>query len=640
MLKNKKSILALLAIVAAASLFRLTNLDLIEFKADEAINLFLAAQPSLGKPLPPGGTASSIGILNPPLFTYILYPLTRLTLNPEHITFFIALVNTLSVGLFFLILKRYYGQTTAIITSLFLAFSPWMILFARKIWTQDLIFPFFVLFFYGIHKIFIDKQEKHWITVSFFATLILQLHQVTIIFFLLITPFLIKKINFKYVFIGTLLGIIPFLPYAWYQINNGCPDCFALATTSSRFPSERSLTIFLRPLQILGQGNFNHVLGNDMLTFANMYPMLYKLRSLFYIEYLLLPLGIFLFIKKYKVMRFLAIATLLLPIVYYLLRIEPYAHYFLIVAPLLFLFLGVVFSHLFSLKNPFVKTGVISIFFLLISLSIYFNVAFFSLLRDKGGVSGDYGPTFTQSKNQIEQKLVKYKDDPNYSMLFIANFIPKRFMHGDFPIPKMIYDSDNIKRNLENLEKQFETTPDNPLLENQLLAFYTHDPLNRQTINNLKQKVKKNSIYATIYNEALEGYQTKKLKKIYSDNFISLEHPQHWSALKIPDGLLTKDDNFYVVISRNDQAKNTYFSTQQDRTYSSSSARVLNQDITKTTCTRNNKWCGVLYDGVRVGSEKYTIIFQLLNINKAIPLEETKFPLSVMEEIVSSIEKE
>lgn len=69
-----KDLIFFLIIILSALIFRITNLRLIEFKVDEAINLFLASRSLFGQSFPPGGTVSSIGILNPPLFNYFLLP--------------------------------------------------------------------------------------------------------------------------------------------------------------------------------------------------------------------------------------------------------------------------------------------------------------------------------------------------------------------------------------------------------------------------------------------------------------------------------------------------------------------------------------------------------------------------------------
>ena len=144
--------------------FRITNLDLIEFKTDEAVNLLLSAWPALHHSLPPGGTVSSIGILNPPLFNYILTPLTFFTLDPKTFSFLIGFLNSVAIAFFYLIVKNYYSQVIAFTSSVLFAFSPWAILYSRKIWNQDILVPFFVLMFYSLHKIIIDKKRIFWLT--------------------------------------------------------------------------------------------------------------------------------------------------------------------------------------------------------------------------------------------------------------------------------------------------------------------------------------------------------------------------------------------------------------------------------------------------------------------------------------------
>ena len=103
-----KILIVFFGIFLLSLFFRITNLDLMEFKTDEAVNLLLAARPLFGHAFPPGGTVSSLGILNPPLFNYILLPIILINLDPKFVTFFIGLINSLAVALFFLIVRRYY----------------------------------------------------------------------------------------------------------------------------------------------------------------------------------------------------------------------------------------------------------------------------------------------------------------------------------------------------------------------------------------------------------------------------------------------------------------------------------------------------------------------------------------------------
>ena len=308
-----------LLIFLSAAAFRLTNLDLIEFKGDEAINLYLAARPAFGYSFTPGSTVSSIGLLNPPLLNYLLYPITKISLDPQAISFFIGLTNCLAIVFFYLIIRHYYQQTIALIASLLLTFSPWAIIFSRKIWPQDLTLPFFILLFLSYQKIRNDQREKWWLVYVTISLFLVQLHQVNLFFISLLTIFLLlskTKLNFIYIGTGLILGLIPLFPYFIYLINNlAHPEVFLVA--KERFSPEYFPVIFIRPLQLMSQGNFSFLLGEDTLTLAQNFPLAFKLRQIFYLEYLFLPLSVFLFWKKQFHDRPLIYDSLLLPVVYF-----------------------------------------------------------------------------------------------------------------------------------------------------------------------------------------------------------------------------------------------------------------------------------------------------------------------------------
>ena len=120
--------LSLALVTISALLFRVTNLDLIEFKTDEAVNLLLTAQPIFGHDFVSGGTVSSLGFQNPPIFNYILFPIALTSLDPQIVSLAIALINVAAILGFYFLVKRYYSLATAVIASLLISFSPWAIL--------------------------------------------------------------------------------------------------------------------------------------------------------------------------------------------------------------------------------------------------------------------------------------------------------------------------------------------------------------------------------------------------------------------------------------------------------------------------------------------------------------------------------
>lgn len=489
------------AIVAGSAVFRLTNLDLIEFKADEAINLFLASRPLFGHPFPPGSTVSSIGILNPPLFNYLLLPLAAISTDPRIVSFFIALINSFAAGFFFLVVRRFFGKTEAWLAGLLLAFSPWAILFSRKIWTQNLIVPLMVLLFFSLGKIVAEQKKKYWIPYLATTLFIIQLHQSAGFFLILLNLFLffqLKKdksvFSFRYILTGIILGALPALPFLIYLAQNISVNPEAILVAKERFASAFHPQIFLRPLQIANQGNFYFVLGQDTLIFKNLYPLAYHLRVLFYLEYLLIPLGVIVFWQKYPCWRFLSGAVLILPFVYFLLHFEPFVHYFLVVAPFLFLFLahGLVFLR---------SAGKIILTALIIA-SLAYNTAFFKLLESQQGFRGDYGPIYATSAAEVEKKLLPYKNDPHYQEMFLAGFLPIRYWYGFLPVPQMLYRYEETKAHLGELEARLGEVPVDARVQLELLAFYTRFLLTPEALSLLKEKSLAMPEYQLIYQAA------------------------------------------------------------------------------------------------------------------------------------------
>ena len=521
-----------LFIIFCASLFRVTNLDLIEFKADEAINLFLASRPFFGYNFPPGGTASSVGILNPPLFNYILFPFILLSRDPRVISLSIGLINSLTIGLFYLLVRRYYNSLTAFSASLLFAFSPWAILFSRKIWSQDILLPFFILTLYSLHKIIFEKKVAYWMPCIASILFLIQMHQSSILFLFPLALFVLRQkmiINIRYIALGFLIGIAPIIPYFLYELANGCPDCKVILNIHEQLSPQRSLEIFMRPLQILSQGNFNFVLGDDMLIFLKNFPLIYYLRVGLYIEYILIPLSVFLFWRKQRSVRFLVYATLSLPILYFILRFEPFMHYFILLMPLLFLFLGFSFAIYLKNKSRIVRYFFSFIFLLLLMASISFNYAFFKLVKAQKTIKGDYGTIYALTKEGDQKKFAKYKDSKEYEEIILTNYVPKYLIHGDLPVAKMIYKYNQIKSELPELEKKLHENPQDPRILNALIAYYTSSPITKSTISFLRNKYKKFPEYGDIYEEAYRKYLTYNKKRLYRSTFgFFLEYPFDW----------------------------------------------------------------------------------------------------------------
>lgn len=566
MLKSNFLIAGLIVLISAA--FRITNLDLIEFKADEGINLFLASRPIFGHPFPPTGIISSAGIPNPPFFNYLLLPIVYITLDPKAISLIIGSINSLAIGLFFLLIHRYYGRTTAFVSSIFIALSPWSVLFSRKLWMQDFIFLFIVAILYSLHKIVLDKKDFFWLPYTTFCLFLIQLYHPTIFFVFLTTMFLLiqkARPHIRYIVIGIFLGILPLLPYLAYELQHGCRDCSSFIRVREKLAIQSHPEMFLRPLQIVGQGNFQFILGKDMHTFASDYPFVYELRKLLYVQYIFLPLGIILFWKRYTKLRFIVYTIILLPFVYFLLRLEPFMHYFAMLIPILFLFIGLVFSNFFSYKTLSIKLFFSFIFIALLITYVSFNTAFFDLLNKQKGLEGDYGPSFKYTEKLTEKRFHKYLNDKHYKEMVVASFVDPRSIAGSTILAQALYQQKQTEKNINQLDQRLKEVPEDSRVENEVLAYYTLLPKTKETMNMLRKKTIQNPHYYNIYEEIYKHYLAKNLIKAYRSTYFSLEYPQHWSLEDLSsDSIMLKIDEFYMAIIRDYPTNKDLIKLMQD----------------------------------------------------------------------------
>jgi 4-amino-4-deoxy-L-arabinose transferase-like glycosyltransferase len=136
-----------IATLLVAALLRLWNLDATEFKYDEARVANLAAQ-FVDTGIPPlRGMGSSAGIDNPPLAVYLISLPVLVTRDPLFVTAFVVLLNLAGVWGCYALGRRQWGAGVGLVASALLAVSPWAVFYTRKIWAQDLLLPFVVLFF-------------------------------------------------------------------------------------------------------------------------------------------------------------------------------------------------------------------------------------------------------------------------------------------------------------------------------------------------------------------------------------------------------------------------------------------------------------------------------------------------------------
>lgn len=426
-----KTIFWVMAIFISASIFRLTNMDLIEFKLDEARDVYEMEKFWSEPYFIQRGTIQSTGVYNPPLWYYILVVLSLPSRDPQYLSFMIGLINCLAVAGFYLVVRKFYGQWIGVASGLLMAFSPWMIIFSRKIWAPDLIFPFVVLWFYFINYLGWQPEstprvsKKKWAWFGLVATLglLIQLHAsgiflglASIIIITIITVIQKTKINFKFALLGLCLSLIPLSPYLIYQLQNNCPDCQAFLTyqsgeTVSAEPVFDS-NAFIRPFQLINGTGFQNALGEEgYRQFLDQNQVIGVFNYIFLLQFCLLPVGIF-YLYRFRVRPGMTVVGILflVPLLVFLTKTAAHLYYFLILSPIVILIYSLGITHPWGVKAHFRGVLIMSVIAVIIVINIIFNLAFFDYLTQIGSIPGDYGSTYKIIKQQAETRGMKIEE--------------------------------------------------------------------------------------------------------------------------------------------------------------------------------------------------------------------------------------
>jgi len=179
----RRSTLVAAALVLLGTVLRMGQLFSVEFKLDEqeAVNLglrLLDARPwATSAPWPATGMRSSQGILNAPLFNYFMALFWALTGAVASATGMVGLFNAAALVPFYRWCRALFAPRVALLALGAAALSPFAIIYSRKLWAQDLLFPFLVLLMWGLWWI---HQRRFWwgLAASGLAmACISQLHQ-------------------------------------------------------------------------------------------------------------------------------------------------------------------------------------------------------------------------------------------------------------------------------------------------------------------------------------------------------------------------------------------------------------------------------------------------------------------------------
>lgn len=393
-------------IILAALYLRLYNLSYMEFKGDEAFNSFKALAFAREGAVPLTSAVSSTGINEFPLFIYIIALPFYFTKNPVYAAGFIAVLNTAGVALCYYFVKRFYSSSAALIAAAFYAVNPWQIVFSRKIWTQDLLAPFILLFIYFTYEAVYEDKKRRIIPAMVSLAFVLQLH-LSAAYFAFIAAAVIamywNRIDKKFLAFGCTLLLLLFLPYTIFQMQNNLVDVHTAVEVSKASPAFHKQAFFV-PFKHMSTRGFEFLLGEAYTDFISQTAH-FKVID-FLAMYLLLTAIIFTLVfdrrRSWIPLLWLATGTAYLAVN----KADPlHDYYFLSFFPLYFILIGGMADSIIKSSPQTLKRGFYILIIAILAYQFTFTQGYLSYTGENTCLPGDYGTPYAHYKTAVATSI-------------------------------------------------------------------------------------------------------------------------------------------------------------------------------------------------------------------------------------------
>lgn len=210
-------------IVLLAAVLRMSWPGLTEFKADEARLYVMALEMSQGQ-FALRGISSSVGFPNFPMSVWLYSVPLFIWPHPYSATLFTGLLNTVSLAGAYWLARRYWGRTAALAALLMLAVSPWAIIYSRKIWAQNLLPLFTMVWGISAALTFVEGRRNWLIAHLVTLAVAVQIHLAAVALVPATLLFLVvfrRRVSWKAAAIGVGLALLTAAPFFAYLARSG-----------------------------------------------------------------------------------------------------------------------------------------------------------------------------------------------------------------------------------------------------------------------------------------------------------------------------------------------------------------------------------------------------------------------------------
>src|SRR5258708_31453754 len=224
--------LALLAIVIVAALLRLGWAGTNSFAYDESTLSLLALRMVRGGQFASLGMVSSVGLPNPPAAVWIMGLPYLFSTDPLVATQFIGVLSLGTVLGVWALARQLWGGVAAFSAALFLATSPQAVVFARNIWSQDMLIPLSLLWGFAAYRAVMNERARWAVSLNvFLAGFIFHVHPAGPCLALRAGVVLLYcrwwRGRLVAILIGAALALLALLPYLITLVNQNLLQSYA-----------------------------------------------------------------------------------------------------------------------------------------------------------------------------------------------------------------------------------------------------------------------------------------------------------------------------------------------------------------------------------------------------------------------------
>ena len=203
-------------IVLLAAWLRFTDIDQAEFLWDQSEISKWGLTMARERTVIWMGPISSTGVGTFPVAIWLYAIPYSLSLSPVFATGFVALLNLLTVIGCYLLTRRWFGGTAALVATLLYAVAPWAIIYSRKIWHTVLMPPIVMIYVATGWLAFARRRRWALVVHTLALAMLVQTHLTSLPFVLLTILWALifcKRIDWRLVPVCVVVGVLTFVPY-------------------------------------------------------------------------------------------------------------------------------------------------------------------------------------------------------------------------------------------------------------------------------------------------------------------------------------------------------------------------------------------------------------------------------------------